>query len=170
METQFKQKAKVGVAGSFINQMMSNNSTLPEVGKGATQMHYSDRSVFEVIEVSEDKKTVKLESLRAVGNGENLPMGHQEWKFEPTGHYITVVWKWKAWRQKIRVVKFTEEFIEKAQEFSLAKSLTPEQRQEVYAGEVRPQNVVEGITYETFEYPKMKLIFGSKDYYYDWSF
>ena len=51
-----KQSAKIGIAGSFINQMMSNNSTLPEVGKEATVMHYTDRSCYEVIEVSKDYK------------------------------------------------------------------------------------------------------------------
>lgn len=170
MNEQFQQKAKVGTAGSFINQMMSNNNSIPEVGKGATELMYSDRRCYEVIEVSPDKKTVKLESLDAVGKGENLQMGHQSWELKPTGHYFTVVWKWKAWRRKVRVVKFTQEFIDKCDSYSYSQALTPELRQQVYGGDVRPQNVVEGITYETFEYPKIKLIFGVKDYHYDWSF
>jgi hypothetical protein len=64
-KTKFQQRAKVGVAGSFHNQLMSNNATLPEVGKGATELHYTDRTCYEVIEVSEDKMTVKLERLEA---------------------------------------------------------------------------------------------------------
>lgn len=44
---------------------MGNNQTIPVVGEGATSLHYSDRTCYEVIEVSEDLKTVKLEALDA---------------------------------------------------------------------------------------------------------
>jgi hypothetical protein len=37
-------------------------------------------------------------------------------------------------------------------------------------GEPFPQNVVEGYTYEAKVYEKIKIIFGVKDYYYDFSF
>jgi len=37
MEKQKIQRAKVGVAGSFFNQLMSNNASIPEVGKGYDQ-------------------------------------------------------------------------------------------------------------------------------------
>lgn len=171
METKFRQKAKVGVAGSFINQMMSNNATLPKVGEGATELHYTDRTCYEVIEVSDDYKTVKLERLEAKAdptkqNGE----GHQNWILEPTGQFITVVWRHNAWRVKSNVVKFTKEFIEKADKFSLSLCLTEEQRKAVYGDDVHPRNVVEGITRAAVEYHKINLLFGVKDYYYDWSF
>jgi hypothetical protein len=41
--TTLRQKTKVGVDGSLMNQLMGNNSTLPKVGEGATIMYYSDR-------------------------------------------------------------------------------------------------------------------------------
>src|SRR5690606_29571793 len=43
MKTSFQQKAKIGQAGSFVNQLMANNSSIPEVGKGATVLMYTDR-------------------------------------------------------------------------------------------------------------------------------
>ena len=50
------QKSKVGkTTGSLSNYLMGNNATLPEVGKGATILHWTDRSAYEVIEVSENK-------------------------------------------------------------------------------------------------------------------
>ncbi len=168
----FVQKSKVGVAGSFINQMMSNNSSLPEVGKGATRLHYSDRSCYEVIEVSKDLKTVKLESLNAEWDRtKSGGMGHQNWLLKPTGHFITLVWRFNAWYQKGTSVGFTKEFEQKHQGvYSYAQQLTEDQRKAVYAGEVRPKNIVEGITEQKTVYSKIDILFGSKDYYYDWSF
>lgn len=180
-DKKFRQKHKVGVAGSFINQMMANNDILPEVGKGATELHYTDRTCYEVIEVSKDFKTVKLETLEARIDPKYLAsmkgkdvIGHQNWVFEPTGKFSTVVWKNNAWRVKCRVVTFTKEFVAKAEKenngMALCRSLTPEQHIAVYGNDIRPKNVVEGITCERFKYPKLNLIFGRKDYYYDWSF
>ena len=170
-DLKFRQKSKVGVAGSFFNQVMGNNAILPEVGKGATELHYTDRTCYEVVEVSKDFKTVKLEALEARYNPE-LPnqMGHQNWILEPTGHFTTVVWKWGSWKTKHKVVRFTKEFIANAKFEALARNLTPEQHDAVYGNDVRPKNVVQGITEEAFEYDSIKLIFGRKDYYYDWSF
>jgi hypothetical protein len=180
-DNKFTQKQRVGVAGSFINQMMGNNNILPEVGKGATEMLYTDRHVYEVIEVSEDFKTVKLEHLDARIDPEYLAalkggdcIGHQNWVFDKTGRFFTVIWRQNAWRVKKRVVTFTKEFIAKAEQaghgWSLSKMLTPEQHDKVYGNDIRPQNIVEGITCERFEYPRINLLFGRKDYHYDWSF
>jgi hypothetical protein len=179
----FRQKQPIN-HGNLINRIMGNNDILPEVGKGATLLHYTDRTCYEVIEVSKDFKTVKLESLNAKIDPEYLAkmngrdvMGHQNWVFEPTGHFSTVVWRHNAWRSKSKVVTFTKEFIamcerntKKGEYLAYAKHLTPEQHEQVYGNDVRPQNVVEGITFEKFEYHKLNLIFGRKDYYYDWSF
>lgn len=177
--TRFQQKARVGVAGSFFNQLMSNNCSIPQVGKGATEMHYTDRTCYEVVSVSDDLKTVRLEILDAEIDPEYLKslngkdcIGHQNWILKPTGHFITVVYRYGAWRTKSEVVKFTDEYIEKVggDGVALARTLTEEQRLAVYAKDIRPQNVVEGITEKKVEYYKINLLFGRKDYYYDWSF
>jgi hypothetical protein len=171
MEKTFKQKQRVGVAGSFINQMMSNNNSLPKIGSGATQLHYTDRTCYEVVEVSEDFKKVKLEYLEASANPETVnEMGHQNWILKPTGNFITVIWRNNAWRVKYRTIEITKEFKEKATYCSITSLLTPEQHKQVYNGDCRPQNVVEGITKESFKYDKINILFGVKNYYYDWSF
>src|SRR5690606_37116508 len=137
---------------------------------GATELHYTDRTCYEVIEVSDDYKTVKLERLEAYADpSKQNAEGHQNWLFESTGQFITVVWRHNAWRVKSNVVKFTKEFREKAEQaghFSLARFLTDEQRQAVYGDDIHPRNVVEGITRAAVEYHKIKLLFGVKDYYY----
>ena len=176
MESTFKQSKKVGVAGSFINQMMGNNSSLPVVGQWATILHYTDRSVCKVVEVSKDGKTCKVESYEASADksmlqeGQNLPMGHQCWKFEPTGGISTIVWFRGKWRTVSNSIVFTDEFIEKCPTFSPWRSLTEDQKNEIYQGQVWPQKVVEGITRAKKEYSPVSILFNTCDYYYDWSF
>lgn len=167
-----KQRRKVGVAGSFFNQLMSNNSSVPVVGKGATRLHYSDRSCYEVVEVSADGKMVKLEALTAKHDKtKEGGMGHQNWVLEPTGNFCIVVWRHNAWRIKGSEVTYTKEYIEKQGKGGrLSSGLTEEQRLAIYAGEVFPQNALEGITERKDTYSKINILFGQKDYYYDWSF
>lgn len=56
-DTNFTQKGKrIGSAGGFFNQLMSHNCSVPVVGQGATELLYSDRYAYEVLEVNEDKK------------------------------------------------------------------------------------------------------------------
>ncbi len=180
--TQFTQKAKVGVAGSFFNQLMSNNSSIPEIGKGATHLQYSDRDAYEVVEVSEDKKTVKLEYLNAryddkiYPNG-NPPMGHQDWVLEPTGRFMTVVWRHNSWKIKSQSITFEESFKKEYEQRTGKEAyasnedfITEAQREEIYKGDVYPQTVIPGITKIKVNYSKINLLFGRKDYHYDWSF
>lgn len=171
--TQFKQKAKIGVAGNLINQLMSNNSSLPKVGKGATQLHYSDRTCYEVVEVSDDFMTVKLEELNAIADkSKPCDVGHQNWILQPTGRFKTVVWRRFAWYQESTEITFVKEFFKRAEaeNVSIWSLLTEEQRKQIYCDEVRPQVVVDGITKKKKVYSKLNLLFGTKDYYYDWSF
>lgn len=176
METIVKrQKAKIGVAGSFFNQLMSNNCSIPVVGKGATIMHYSDRDVAEVLEVSADGKRVILESLVAEWD-KSLPggEGHQNWIFKPTSRKFKVVWKWGAWRTVRHTFTYCEEFVNKCAEngviMRLSQCLTEEQKADIYQGQVYPQKAVPGITKSTTEYHKIRILFGEKNYYYDWEF
>lgn len=172
MKPNFKQREKVGVEGNLINQLMSNNSTLPEVGKGCTQMLYTDRICYEVVEVSEDYKRVKLEDLRAINVGK---IGEQDWEFEPTGYFTNVVWRHGAWRKESKVIVFTDEF----EKYCESKGITcigqdlqkhnPELADRIYGDHYMPSNVVEGYTKEKITYNKMNLLFGEKDYYYDWT-
>lgn len=174
MKTQVK---KIGQQGSLINQIMGNNSTEPVVGEWATICHYTDRSVCKVVEVSEDGMSCKVEHYDAtadksvVAEGKELPIGHQSWKFHSLGYTSTIVWRQGAWRIKTRSVEFTKEYKEKFPEvFSISKTLSKEMVEEIYQGRPWPQKVVEGITKEKFEYPKISILFGKCDYYYDWSF
>lgn len=171
MKNQFIQRTRVGVAGNLINQLMANNGSIPEVGKGATRLHYSDRTCYEVIKVSEDGKTVELEALDAEWDKtKEGGIGHQNWILKPTGRFSTLVWRHNAWRFKVQSVRFVKEIREKTETLHLKDILTQDQIDAVYNTNDDHMNVVEGITEQYFEYNKVNIIFGRKDYYYDWEF
>jgi len=174
-----KQTAKVGVAGSFFNQMMSNNSSVPVVGKGATQMHYTDRTCYEVVEVSADGKSARLEYLNAewnksLGGGQ----GHQNWILKPTGRFVTIVWRHNAWRKVGTEIWFTDEFVKDCESKGInfigmyLRKNNPELADKIWGteGSPRPVNVVDGYTKMKKTYNKINILFGIKDYYYDWEF
>ena len=167
------QKRSLRSTGSFFNYLMSNNSSVPVVGKGATIMHWTDRSVAEVIEVSKDGKRVVIEHLNAKNIGKQF--GEQDWEFSPSGRYQTIVWRNNAWRIEQTQVVFTKNIEDEAKaEDNLVGCYVgnkyPEISKEIYGGDVWPQNVVEGFTRAKKVYSKINILFGTKDYYYDYSF
>lgn len=177
MKTQnFKQTYKVGQAGSFINQLMSNNASAPVVGDWATICFYSDRDVCKVVEVTNGgaRAVVELYSTTATEEGRKIGMGHQDWQHEPTGAYETYVYRRGAWYSEGYEVVFTKEFIAKAEaegnEWALYRSLTEDQYKAIYGDDCRPQNVLEGITKLKKTYSKVRVMFGVCNYHYDWTF
>jgi hypothetical protein len=174
----FIQKKKVGVAGSFINQMMGNNNSLPKVGEFVTFLHYSDRKVGKVIQVSDDLSTVRIQcyDTRAdlSNHPEGLPHGHQCWIHEPSEEFATLEYSRGAWRQVYYSVTFTkrfrEEMIQKYRTEYFVMHMPEDEKAEIYAGQVYPQNVVEGKTVKRKRTQPVSVIFGVCDYYYDWEF
>lgn len=175
------QTAKIGVSGSFSNQMMGNNATEPKVGEWCTFMHYSDRSVGKVIEVSADGAECRVQLYDAVAfvpeGYDSLPHGHQSWKFEPTEQYKTLVWRNGAWRQKYRWIIYEKSFIQKIQDKHHSECVGimlrrhyPNLCDKIYQGYVTPTAEIKGITKSIFRYNKESVVFGVCDYYYDWSF
>lgn len=161
-------------AGSFQNMMMSNNSSLPTPNEFATIMHYTDRTVVMVREVSADGKRVLIEDCTTIGDKSvgNLPMGHQEWIHTPNGNFYTLVWRNNAWKREGQEVVFTKEIEQQAKlnDTFCVNCLTEEQSKLVYGGHPYPQNVVEGITRLKKTYSPVRILFNSSMYHYDWSF
>lgn len=165
----FKQTRKL--QGSLVNSMYGNNSTVPKKGDWATICHYSDRSVVKVHAVSEDGKRVTLEYCDTTHDKtKEGGMGHQNWVHKPTGAYYDIVYRNGAWRKEITSYVFTKEYTENCGNMFPAQTLTKEQHDEIYGGEVYPQKAVEGITRQKKSFPKTSIIFGVCDYHYDWSF
>jgi len=107
MKTQTK---KVGVAGSFQNQMMGNNRTEPIVGKGATLLGYTDRQPYDVTYVSECGNKCEIRPIDTEWCGEDY--GDQDYKYSsnPQNHKELLEWnpKRKAWGMvtyRVQIIK-----------------------------------------------------------------
>jgi hypothetical protein len=171
----FKQTAPVGVAGSFFNQLMSNNQSVPVEGEWATIMSHTDRSVVKCVKVSADSKRATVESMNTtadVPEGETLPTGHQCWRHEPTGQKYDIVWKWGGWKVESNPIKWCKSYIEKLRdEQNKDFPIIPDDvREQVFGDHVHMRNVIEGITERRKEYRSINIIWGVCDYYYDWEF
>ena len=167
------QKKTLRTSGSFFNYLMSNNESVPVVGEGATIMLWTDRKVADVIEISEDGMRVVIEYANAKNLGE---YGDQMWEFTPSGIKQTLVWRQNAWRVETEQVVYTKKFIKEANDnghcilVDYLDAKYPGLSEEVYQGNVYPTKEIDGITKRKKCYSKINILFGARNYYYDWSF
>lgn len=165
-----QQKSNLGsTTGSFINYMMGNNSSLPEVGKGATILHWTDRTACEVLSVSADGKKVVIQAYTEKRIDTNGMSECQTYDYSTlNGHDQVIVWKWGAWREEGTEVVWTEEF-----KNIYESCQTPEERRAAVQDLYDEDNnilVVPGKTKRTKTYHKVNIIWGVKRHYYDFSF
>jgi hypothetical protein len=180
--TTLKQKVKVGGAGSFINQLMGNNSTLPKVGEGATIMYYSDREAYQVTWVSDCGTKCKINPaiMEYVGSG------YGDEKYEYRGYRDCseeVVWYRGSWCIVHEKVLFEPKFIEMMNEKhgttlwydeevnaeTKSMGLTETVYNDVDYGPYL-NKVIKGVTKAKKSYEKISIIFGRIDKYRDPSF
>jgi hypothetical protein len=177
--TQKRQTRKVGVAGGFINQMMGNNSTLPEVGKGATLLSYSDRSAYEVTEVSEDGLTCKIRSMNCtfIGSG----YGDERYTYESDLESVEYTLEWntkkgcwgKTWNT-IMIIKSLQNKLIKKYGYGWDEFLPVPYKTLIDGKEElgihTKLKLVKGVTKEYKEFHKVSVIFGLMEQYRDPSF
>jgi len=178
MTTIKKQSRKVGVAGSFQNQMMGNNSTTPTVGEGATILSYSDRHAYEVTEVSKDglSCTIRNMDTKSIGSG----YGDERYTYHSNENNPTTNLEWDARKKSWVKVYYNVEIIK-----SLANKLykqygygwsdfLPVKYDDLIDGEPMGINtklkLVEGITKMYKIKSKVSIIFGIMEKYRDPSF
>ena len=166
------QKSILGkTTGSLINYVMGNNKTLPEVGKGATILSWSDRHAYEVMSISEDGKRVIIQKYLSERIDTNGMSESQEYKYEKlNGFDEVIVWRNNAWRKETKEIVYTKEYGEyvnnnlkdfwKSEDYKL---LFPN-------NEIHLQHIIEGKTKSIKRYSKINIIWGVKDEYYDYSF
>ena len=144
--------------GSVMSWVMSGSSKAPIVGCGATELLWSDRHAYEVVDVSEDFKKVLIRRYkvkRADSNGmcdcqsyiyDELegPVIELNWRY---GKYMRKVWSpswdqdnncWEAWVRKL---------------YAWNKANTPSFK------EPKP-----------YRWEKINIVLGIKEEYYDFSF
>jgi len=96
-----RNKLKLGKdTRSLTNFIYSGHLSVPEVGRGATELGWTDRTAYEVLSVSYDLKKVVIQKYNAKRIDDNGMGGDQEYEYkELIGHPITIWWKWNAWRR-----------------------------------------------------------------------
>jgi hypothetical protein len=169
--------------GSFVNNLMGNNTTTPVVGEMCTICGYSDRKVYEVIAVSEDGAacTVRRVKTSRTGNRDMSEMQTYEYTSNPNGHTMELMWSQRKgqdtgkWVQVSHTIEFAPAVRRAAKEaghYFITDVLTPEQNEAVYAGSQngQPANVVPGITKAKKIYYDVSVVFGDADEYFDFSF
>ena len=87
--------------GSFFNYLMANSMSVPEVGKGATILHWTDRAAYFVNSVSEDGKTVEIERAKVIRVDNNGVGDTQDYKYErdPNAQPEIIKFRYGKWRR-----------------------------------------------------------------------
>ena len=165
-----KQKAlKLGTeTGSFFNWMMSKNSEIPEVGKGATQLHWTDRSPFEVLEVKEGGKIALLREMNHEAKP-NSQMGDQDWILtpNPNAKSFYVYWKWNSWRTKNVRYNRTDKYWS---DFEVIKETSDLIEQEQWISKYEDKSKFPEYFEKSTSWDPIRLRFGKAEYYYDYEF
>jgi hypothetical protein len=159
--------------GSLTNYLMGNNSSVPEIGKGATVLHWTDRHAYEVISVSKDRKKCTIQRYAPERTDNNGMSESQTYDYKKlTDYTIDLVYRRGGWYTVYQSIEFVPSFLESLGDNygSVYRHLTIEQLKAVFGDEAWPQNEVEGITRLEKEYRKVSIAFGILQEYYDYSF
>ena len=181
-----RQRRKVGVAGSFQNQIMGNNATEPKVGEGATILHYSDRSAFEVVEVSDNGNTCVIRPMDCKFIGCGYGDERYEYNSNPDAYTVTLKWhkgKWCKVQKTIEPIKADFRRWLKENEWDWYKGLEAQHGltiEDITYDENDPEynhysafyqyKLVDGVTKEYTNYSPVSIIFGVMEKYRDPSF
>lgn len=155
--------------GSYINYLMGNNSTTPEVGKGATLLFHSDRYPAEVLEVSADGKRCVIRQMNHKAKMNAGGMGHQEWDITPNpdAPKETLVYRQGAWRKVVEQVTFDDNWFDS---FATNQERWDAQKSLGVFDEDGDLKVISGVTKVKRSYDKVNILFGKAEYHYDWEF
>lgn len=151
-------------AGSLQNYLMSYNSTVPVVGQYCTELMYSDRRAWKVIEVGDDGLSCTVQLIDVICKD------YYAGEYEEKGLLNNVMrlnFKKGSWGMDSEVVEFTKEMDKLYNtDYSEYKRLLKENN--VFNGIGEPLNLVTGITRLKNVRSNIKVIFGPKfDFYKD---
>lgn len=142
--------------GSLTNRLEENQKEIPtlEVGMGVTEYLWSDRNVYEITKVVNQKDVfIRRYDVKHIGE-----YGNQQWELtsNPEGREQEIVYRYGNWYEKVAYTKESIERCLKEDGFILLDDKTYNEAME------------KGIAYK---YNKMnKLRFGKAEYYYDYEF
>ncbi len=162
-----RQKRKL--EGSFTNFLMGNNSSVPEVGKGATLLFYTDRHPAEVLEVSADGKRCVIREMQHKAKPNAEGMGHQDWDVFPdlSQPKQTLVYRNGAWRKECNMIVFNNDWYES---FATREELWDAQKRLNVWDDRGNLRLIDGVTKVKKSFEKVNILFGIAEYHYDWEF
>lgn len=174
-----KKQTKSLESGSLINNMMSNNSSEPIVGEGATLLYYSDRSANEVVEVSNDGKSCKIRKVDTTFIGSSY--GDERYTYESNENNSVSELEWNDKKQCWGTVNYSIEIqksivnkLFKEHGYGYVKHLpdghTLESISDVDENGYREFKLIKGITKKYKNFNKVNIIFGIMEEYRDPSF
>lgn len=175
----FKQNRKIGVAGSFQNQIMGNNSSRPVVGQGATILLYSDRHAYQVTWVSDCGTSCKISPAKMKYVGTSYGDERYEYQGYNDNYSETLVWKAnKGWCKVSNEIKYEPKFERLLDEkigrgwfgFHAAKVAKEMGVENLFNSQTCGLNLVPGFTKTITRYHSISILFGVMDEYNDPSF
>ena len=178
------QTRKVGVAGGFINQMMGNNKSTPKVGEGATELMYSDRHAYEVIEVSNDGNECVIREMDKTFVGSGYGDEQYTYQSNPKNHTKKLEWsnKKQCWGEvsySVEIIKALSKKYWKNFGYGgtdiLLKDHGIADYQDLYENPkadnfYEPKMIIKGLTKRYKNFHKISIIFGVMEEYRDPSF
>jgi hypothetical protein len=147
--------------GSLFNHLMGSSKSEPEVGKGATVLYWTDRSAYQVIWVSDDKKSCKIQRCKAKRIDSNGMSESQDYDYSELeeNSIETLVFKWGSWRTCVKVVNYSD-----------YEKLTKDEIELCQDSDCLKLKLIPGLTKETNVYNKINILFGVQREYHDYSF
>jgi hypothetical protein len=169
-----QRQSKLGTtSGSFINWMMSSNSSIPEIGMGATELHWSDRTPWEVIAIDKDGKgcTIRQMDYKAKPEAREIGMGHQSWEYSSNEGNATrkLRWRHNAWRYKTERTYRSDKYWEDREHAKLTMG-SIEFCQWLKKYDIKDAQIFPEYFEHEVEWHKMSILFGHAEYHYDWEF
>jgi len=157
--------------GSFFNHLMSNSPALPNVKVGATKLHWTDRTAYFVLSVSEDKKQCKIQRAKAIRADKSGMSECQDYRYEkdPNNPVIELVYRYNNWYEKFEGVDYTKSFEKKLNQGLVSE----EERKSCFGFDEDGYSFlkeVQGKTERKARYSKISIDFSGMNEYYDFSF
>tara|TARA_R110000782_G_scaffold98188_8_gene183439 strand:- start:1464 stop:2027 length:564 start_codon:yes stop_codon:yes gene_type:complete len=175
--TSKQQSRKIGVAGGFMNQLMGNNQSIPVIGEGATILHYSDRSAYEVIEVSPNGDSCVIRSMDTTWCG--LAYGDEQYTYQsnPENGTRNIEWnakkqQWQSFAYSVQIIKSLRKKLWEQFDWKFWDNLPNGLKiADLYVDEdFDEMKLIDGVTKRYKNTSPVSIIFGTMDEYRDPSF
>ena len=143
--------------GSVMNHLMSGNKDLPVVGKGATELLYSDRHAYEVTRVENNKAWIKQCITKRIDKNDHFSETQEYDYSQLSEHEQEIVFRNNHWRRCVSKVVYIDD----------AMYDIPFNERKHHLNEDGGLKFIDNITTMKYSYPKINIVFGFQQEYRD---